>query len=224
MEYLRDLPDYALRCFRRVDFLLGGVLAILYFFLADSLGIAHYKTAITFSIVTISIAEAGYRIFREELLMRRARESVLEITAKVGSFSLNAPDPGPNKSSFRAHVFWEIWVTQDVATDKFGLNLIHLYDKPWWQCWWLWKKTRIPYRGIAQKSTGSTEHREWIHANEMMPRKGDAMFEFVGERRIPGNPHWLLELTLVTGVPKGRYSVPIQVDWGVRPATDDQSL
>lgn len=139
--------------------------------------------------------------------------SVLRVTAQLGSFSANAPDPGPAKSSIRAHVFWEIWVSQDVATDKMGLNLIFEYDKPWWQFWWFWKRTKFPQVGIPQTGKDSTQHREWIRVGEFQPRKGDAVFEFVGNRDEPGDPHWLLELVLITGVPRGEYRVPIIPDW-----------
>lgn len=212
MDYLRWVPQFARQCFYRVDFVCGGIIAVAYFLLADQVGIGDgHPLRVASLIVAASFAWASYAAYREERALRDVRERALRIEAKLGALAINSPDPGPTKSSISVHVSWEIWVNQDVATDRFGLNLIYAYDKPWWQSWWLWKKTKFPQVGIPNKGHGSTQHREWIRADEEMPRRGDGVFEFVGSRYEKGDPHWLLELVLVTGVPNNVYRVPISL-------------
>ncbi len=135
-------------------------------------------------------------------------EADVRVTARIGSISSNMPDPGPDKTRLVVHVFWEIWTDRDVvATDKLALNLIHVYDKPWWQ---FWKMTRFPQTGIPREGH-TVEYREKIYNNMLMPYRDDAVFEYITDRNPSNNAHWLLELVLVTGVPDRRYCIPIEI-------------
>jgi hypothetical protein len=222
-DYRRYLADFFGAFFLRVDLWLGGITAIIVFGVASQAGLNDSASrTLTFGVILVAVFESGYRAYLVERVLRDEREKILRITARLGSFGANAPDPGPTKSSISAHVFWEIWVTQDVATDELGLNLIYAYDKPRWQFWWLWKRTKFPQVGIPQQGKESTQHREWIHASEFQPRRGDAVFEFCYP---PGDPHWLLEFVLITGVPQGEYRVPIFLDWAeIRNRRDNPPL
>lgn len=225
-DYFRHLPPFFVAFFLRVDLWLGGITAIIVFGSARWAGLSDAASqTLTFVVILVAVFESGYRAYLVERVMRVEREGALRVAAKLGSLGVNSPDPGPTKSSITAHVLWEIWVNQDVATDALGLNLIYAYDKPLWQFWWFWKKNKFPQVGIPQQGKETTQHREWIHAGEFQPRKGDAVFEFVGDRYLPGDPHWLLELVLITGVPKGEYRVPISLDWlAIRDRKDNPPL
>jgi len=143
---------------------------------------------------------------RDDLAQYRA---TVRVTARLGSLSANIPDPGPDKVSLSVHVFWEVWVNQDVSTDRLGLNLIYVYDKRWWQ---FWRKTRFPQKGIPPKGQDTTQYRRRIYASESQPFKDDAIFEYVADR-TGFEPHWELELVLVTGVPSASYRIPVFIDY-----------
>ena len=142
--------------------------------------------------------------------MRAERESTVKLTAKVGSLASNSPDPGRDKASLRVHLFWEVWVNQDIATDKLALNVIYVYDKPWWK---FWKDTRFPKRRMRQKGRDTAQYRMTIRAADNRPFKDDAVFEYVGDREEEGDPHWELELVLITGMPAGEHRIPVFIDY-----------
>ena len=71
----------------------------------------------------------------EERRRREGHERKIRVKARIGSAGFNNPYPGPDKASLRFHIFWEIWVDRDVSTDKVALNIIHLYEKHWWEFW-----------------------------------------------------------------------------------------
>lgn len=209
-DYLQYFSDYAWRCFPRIDFVCGGVLAIVYFFVADHIGLTNYKTSVVAFIIAFSILEASYGVYRQERIMRAERERNVRVTAKLDSLSQNIPDPGPDKASLSVHVLWEVWVTQDVSTDKLALNLIYVYEKRWWQ---FWKKTRFPQVGIPPKGQGTTQYRKTYNRNQYQPNHDEATFEYVGDRRKGAEPHWILELVLKTGLPVGEHRIPVFIDW-----------
>lgn len=133
----------------------------------------------------------------------------IKVTASLGSYSANIPDPGPNRVSLRVGVFWEIWAKQDVTFDKLALNLIHVYDKHWWQ---FWEKTKFPKTGIPPIGQHSTSYRQRVKASDPQPFRDDAEFEYVGDSD-DASPHWLLELVLIAGMPAGEYRIPVFIDW-----------
>lgn len=144
----------------------------------------------------------------------------VRIEARIGSFAANHPDPGPDKTSIRAHIFWEMWITSgDVSTERLALNVIYVYDRRWWQ---FWKRTRFPQVGLPPNKQDSTDWRKRYSANDPQPVRDDAEFEFVADRDDSAEPHWLLEMVLVTGVPKATHRVPVSLDlneWRNRGAT-----
>ena len=180
-----------------------GIIAVII-----SILVVKIPDAIVLPAVIIVLAEAGYGAYREERQMRAEREANVRLTAKLGSLSANIPDPGPDRVSLSVHVFWEVWVNQDVSTDKLALNLIYVYEKPWWR---FWKRVRFPQKGIPPKGRETTQYRKRIYAGEFQPFKDDAVFEYVGDR-MGIEPHWLLELVLLTGVPMGEHRVPVFID------------
>jgi len=134
----------------------------------------------------------------------------LRIEARIGSFAANLPDPGPEKTSIRVHIFWEMWITTgDVSTERLGLNVIYVYDRRWWQ---FWKRTRFPQVGLPPNEQDSTDWRRRYSASDPQPVRDDAEFEFVADRDDSAEPHWLLEMVLVTGVPKAIHRVPVSLD------------
>ena len=141
--------------------------------------------------------------------MRAERESSIKVTAQPSSWAINLPDPGPDKVSLSVRVIWEVWVKEDIATDKLALNLIYVYDKPGWK---FWKKTRFPQTGIPPKGQG-TRYRKRIGAKGTQPFRDEATFEYVGDREEEGDPHWLLELVLITGMPTGEHRIPVFIDY-----------
>lgn len=132
------------------------------------------------------------------------------LTAQLGSIAQNFPDPGADKMSLRVRVFWEIWTDRDViATDKIAVNLFYGFDRPWWR---FWEPRRVGQRGIPREGH-TTEYREKIYNNMLMPFKDQAEFAFVEDRHPLGDEvHWFLELVLILGVPKRRLSVPLEID------------
>jgi hypothetical protein len=140
-----------------------------------------------------------------------ALTSDLRLTAKVGRMSMNLPDSTPdNKSRISVDVHWEIWVNQDVATDKLALNIIYVFDRRWWQ---VWKKTHLPQRGLTIDDADDATYRKQIKASAERPYKGSGRFTYEGDRFIKGDPHWILELVLHTGMPERRLTTPVFLDW-----------
>ena len=200
-----------MRCAQRLDLFVGIGAGVIFFLIAVACGLGRAVIVpVTIAIVILAVVEAGYVVYREERIMRAERERHVRVTARLGALSANIPDPGPGKVSVTAHVFWEIWVDRDVSTDALALNLIYVYDKPWWQ---LWKRSRVPKMGIPPKGERTTQYRRSIHTNDFQPFQDDAVFEYVSDRREEGDPHWLLELVLVTGVPADKHRIPVFIDY-----------
>ena len=144
---------------------------------------------------------------RDEL--ERERTSV-RVAARLTSLAANDPDPGPGMESLKVHVSWEIWVSQDASTDRLALNLIYLYDRPWWQ---LWRQRRLPKKGVPRMHHDTSQYRKQIRAADPQPFQDDDWFEYLGRSDEDGDPHWLIELVLITGVPPGRHMVPVFIDY-----------
>lgn len=210
-SYIRELPEYVGRLLWRMDTISGIAVGLGFFVGATLVGVSQNVVVYgTLGIITFSALEAAYALYRQERVMRSERERTVRVTARLGSLSANIPDPGPGKESISAHIFWEIWVGQDVSTDKLALNLIYVYDRPRWQ---FWKRARFPKTGIPPKGQDTTQYRKRIHENQFQPFKDDAVFEYVGDRMEQGDPHWLLELVLLTGVPVGEHRIPVFIDY-----------
>ncbi len=161
------------------------------------------------AVLVVASLLGAFSVFREERMMRAERDEAVRLTARLGSLVANSPDPGPDKESLRVHVFWEIWVAHDVATESLALNLTYEYPRRWRR---LRRRRRERITGIPRKATGTTEYRASIRASDPQPFKADAEFEYVADREESADPHWLLDLVLVTGVPRGRYHVPVFID------------
>lgn len=143
---------------------------------------------------------------RDELERQRA---TVRLTTQIGTYTANIPDPGPNKQSISVRVVWEIWVNQDVSTDRLALNLYYVYEKRWWQ---VWKRTRFAQKGIRPKG-GDERYRKSIRAIDPQPFRDSATFEYVADRQQSYDPCWELELVLVTGVPSATHRVPVAFDY-----------
>ena len=210
-QYFTELPEYGARCAQRLDLFVGIGVGVVFFLIAVVCGLGRAVIIpVTTAIVILAVLEAGYAVYREERILRAERERHVRVQARLGALSTNMPDPGPDKVSVSAHVSWEIWVDQDVSTDALALNLIYVYDKPWWQ---FWKLSRVPKTGIPPKGEGTTQYRRRIRANDFQPFRDNAVFEYVSDRREERDPHWLLELVLVTGVPAGKHCIPVFIDY-----------
>lgn len=209
MNYLRDIPDYVGRLLWRMDTASGIVVGIIFFFVAPTLGLSdRLSFIITAGIIVLSALEAGYGLYRHERETRSRLEQDVRITATLASFSGNVPDPGPGKSSIKVQVHWEIWVREDVSTDKLALNMIYSYDKPRWK---FWKRTRFPQMGIPPDGADSTQYRKRILADQLQPFKGSASFEYVADTSHGDDPRWEIELVIVMGVPAKEYRIPVSL-------------
>ncbi len=207
-RHLFYLPEYLWRCFHRVDFICGGVIAIAYFAVTTML-LPSFNgwTAVIF---LGSFIWAGWAVFHEERVMRAEHEKGVRVTAKVGRYSENYPvAPEPGKERIGVGVIWEVWVDHDVSTDKLALNILHIYRKKWWE---FWRKSRIPVKGVPIKGQDSQQYRKRIQSNVAQPFRDEGEFEYIGD--MPDKPYRLeFELVLVTGMPSGVHRVPVFIDW-----------
>jgi len=210
-SHFEDLPDFLYRALQKADFYIG-ILAGIAFALASYF--ASFNPGLiatgTILIVATSLFLGAYGVYREERKRRSDLENRIKLTAKIGSMSTNVPEPGPEKVSLRVHVFWEVWVSEDVSTDRLALNLTYLFDRPWWQ---FWQRNRFPVTGLPPEGKDSTQYRKRLYANEEQPHKDDAVFVYLADRDGGADAHWLLELVLLTGVPIGQFRTPVFVDW-----------
>lgn len=129
--------------------------------------------------------------------MRSDKDEII-FRATIGSHSANLPDPGPDKQSFKMHLFWEIAVGRDVTTDQLALNIYLRNRKRWWN---IWKPSEVAFRGIPRQGNDTAYYRERIRESEFQPRTDDAVFEFVGPSELEVSR---FELVLLTIVPKKR--------------------
>lgn len=211
MNYLRGIPDYTGRLLFRMDTACGIVLGIVFFVVLTYAGLdQRVNASVAVAIIVLSAIEAGYGLYRKEQTVRSELESNVRVAARLGSYSANIPDPGPDKMSIKVEVFWEVWVKEDVSTDKLALNLIYTYDKPWWQ---FWKRTRFPQTGIPPNGHDTSHYRKRILASQYQPFKDNGTFEYVEDRATEGDPHWELELVLITGMPAGEHRIPVFIDY-----------
>jgi hypothetical protein len=186
---------------------LGIMLDTVVFFLMLQYASAPMNEVVSWylALAAATLAIGGYLTWREERLARAALEQRVTMTAQIGSFSANIPDPGPDKQSITLEVLWEIWFREDVATDRIGLNMIYVYNRPWWK---VWKNARRTITGIPPKG-GSTQYRQKLSPSMYIPFKDHASFEYISDVDEEGDPYWLLELVLHVGVPQMRIAVPI---------------
>jgi hypothetical protein len=210
VKFLRDLWDYGWLVLHRVDFVCGGVLAIVYFFVADHIGLGNYSGYVTVVIVLAAFLEASYAVYRQERKMRAEREQNVRLAARLNSLAANIPDPGPDKVSLAIEVYWEMWVDRAVTLDQLGLNVIYVYDRPWWQ---FLRKTRFPKTGLPRKGQDTTQFRLTIDESMGRPYHDIAAFEYVADRESRESPHWLLEFVIKTGMPVGEYRAAVFIDY-----------
>jgi hypothetical protein len=201
---LLEIASYAGRVFHRFDFICGGVIAIVYLFVADRLGLSDHRTVVVVAIVGVAFTWASYAVYHEERSMRSKLEQGIRVTARLSGYRGNMPDPGPGRESLWVRVHWEIWVDRDITTEKLALNFIYRYERHWWQ---FWKKSLKPMIGIPPKGQDTTSYRKSIRAIDPQPFKDTAEFEYDADAPVGESPHWLLELVLVTGMPVGIYRV-----------------
>lgn len=210
MQQFRYLPNFLYEVAHKVAFYVGIGVGIIFAIIAYFTSMeAGSVTTISVCITAVALFLASYGVYREERRMRAEREKVIRVTARLGSYSSNIPDPGPNKVRLRVGVFWEVWAEQDITFDRLALNLIHVYDKHRWQ---FWKRTKFPRTGIPPIGKDSTQYRTRVNARDPQPFKDNAEFDYVADSD-DASPHWLLELVLIAGTPIGEYRIPVFIDW-----------
>lgn len=150
--------------------------------------------------------ESAYRHVRSTSI---DRDSKVSVTAKLSNLSTNCPDPGPDKVSLRTSVIWEVWSLEDVSVDRLALNIIYDYGRRWWR---FWKSGKVPMEGIPPNGE-STTYRIRYGASDRHPNVGHADFDYVADRDASAEPHWLLELVLITGLPRATHRIPVFIDW-----------
>lgn len=138
--------------------------------------------------------------------MRARRETDIRIAARIGAITQKYPGPGPDKVRLTVELVWEVWTNQNLATDRLALNLIHVYDRHWWE---VWKRRRIPQTGLPEKGAETTEYRRRIHASQDQPIRTNTTFEYAGDREGSEKFHWEFQLVLVLGVPHITLRCPI---------------
>jgi hypothetical protein len=146
------------------------------------------------------------------LRLEGLREEIAEIQSSVRvTASLQSMSPLPRgdtgRTRFRAEVAWEVWVDRDVSTDQLALNVLHEYERPWWR---LRRTKRVAVQGVAPVGEGSLQYRRLILASAQQPFQDGAAFEFEPGRDAEGDPRWVFELVLKTGVPLGEYRVELE--------------
>ena len=139
---------------------------------------------------------------REEIAVLK---SSVRLTATIESME-PVPTGSAARTTFRAGVHWEVWVDRDVATDQLALNVVHEYDRPWWK---LRRSKRVAVQGIPAQGESTTQYRRQILSSEPQPFADTATFEFEPERGAHGEPRWIFELVLKTGVPLAEYRVEL---------------
>lgn len=213
-DYLSGLPPYAVLIFRRLDFWLGGLFALVLFFSADQIHIgkhqlSHHRNEVTLVIVILAFVESGYRIYCEQRDMRAELAERVRVDARLISLGYTYPSPGTDETLMTVRVEWDIWADREVDTDKLALNLIYVYDKRWYQ---VWKKARFPQTGIRRRGERTVGYRKKITTNMDMPVSDSAVFDHLTKRGEDKTAHWLLELVLITGMPKAEYRIPVFID------------
>lgn len=182
---------------------------------SDAAGLWSYITGKQLSpgfvlLVAVLLVSAGAIVEVSKMDARLSDlSSDIRLTAQLGSLSGNLPDPGPDKSSLRVTVFWEIWVGRDVSTDELALNVVYMYDRTWWK---VWESKRRPQHGLPRLGVEHTQYRHRLAAADPQPFKDHSSFEYVGPRLLDGDPHWLLELVLKTGMPKARHTAAVYLN------------
>lgn len=203
MKLVRDIGDYGWRVFHRFDFVCGGVLAVVYFFVADHIGLADYKGQVVASIVAIGYVVSAYAVYREERIMRAKRDAEIRLTARPASFRWVSD---PDKVRLEAHISWEIWADIDFNTAEISLNIVGIRHKKWWQ---IFQRREEPLIGLRPKGQDTYQYRKRFLASDS-PIEGDTEFEiYEGPLEWPNDGDCDLELVLKTGSPAGRYSARV---------------
>ena len=207
--HFSDLFDFLYAVAHKLGLYIGVGVGVIYFLIAYFLSITDAETTATVTVVLVAggLLFGAYGGYREERTMRRDREQDVRVTATLGSLATNIPDPGPDRTSLTVQVIWEVWGSRDILTDRLALNLIHVYEKPWWR---FWKETRFPQTGIPPQGQG-THYRKQISANRLF--SDQASFVYITDRDGEADPHWELELVLITGMPHDEYRIPVFIDW-----------
>jgi len=172
-EYLVGVPEYIARCFRWIDFVLGGLLLIFYLYAAEQFGLSKHETKIaTLVLAVFVLAQAGYTVYHEERQMRAAREARTRLSARPSSWAWNMPDPGPERVSLKAAVQWEIWTDVDLQTAEFGMNIIGVRSRRWWRPWRLLRPGRQALFALPAKGQDSFVFRRSFRAIDPQPIHG----------------------------------------------------
>ena len=138
--------------------------------------------------------------------MRAERESILRIAPKVSPYGFL---PDGDDFVLNVGVQTEIWVTQDIYTDRLALDVIDRPPHPWWQIWKVGRERRRI--GIPQKGEQSSQFRMWLSSTQHQPIQLNVHFEHRARKDLWNR--FRLELVLITGSPYAVYKVPISVDW-----------
>jgi hypothetical protein len=59
----------------------------------------------------------------------------------------------------------------------------------------------------------NTYYRKLYAASAPQPNVDQADFDYVADSATSAEPHWLLELVIVTAIPKTEHRIPIFIDW-----------
>jgi hypothetical protein len=149
-----------------------------------------------------------WRVVKLHALVETYEQSV-RITGKLASLSANPPGTADDESRLKVVVIWEVWSAQDISVERLALNLYYDYGRGWWQ---LWKKRTEAITGIPPDNE-STYYRKRCKADRPQPNSDNAEFEYVADRYPNDDPHWLLELVVITAIPKTEHRIPIFIDY-----------
>lgn len=197
---------------RRELFLLGGTVATALFGANDALDLfgsgSEYDKWVFFVAFLLLVGAMIWRVLKLHLQIDDY-ENKVRVTAKLANLSQNPPDTDDDKVSLQVRVDWEVWSEKDVSVERLALNMIYDYGKGWWQ---FWKKSRKPITGIPPNGE-STYYRKRYNASADQPNTDHADFDYVADRESSKEAHWLLELVLITAIPKTEHRIPIFIDW-----------
>lgn len=230
-DWLTYLPEFVKRVVLQTSTGASVVLGVLAALVSAITG-HEVPVEIVGAFLALTVAVSTYAVFREERSARADREAEVRVVARMRSLARNLPPPSPGEQTLRVGVGWEVWTTRDLATEKLALNVIYEYEHRWWQ---FWKRTQFPQRGVPREGEASTDYRVSIRAGDAQPFSDDALFTYTTRRAPsaepewlprgdgawalnpayvpPPEPHWLLELVLVTGVPRAEHRVPVFIDY-----------
>jgi len=212
-EHFSDLPAFLYAVAHKVTLYVGvgaGIIFVIFAYLTSM--DTRTITTLTVAIIGLSLLLAAYGVYHEERAMRSKLEERVRIAARVSRQVKNIPDPGKDKESLEVHLVWDMWAREETATDQLALNLIYVYEKHWWQ---FWEKAKSPKFGMSRNGQESIQYRRIIGISAaQQPDRDEGVFKWAGDKKtLRGVRGFELELVLVTGMPPGRYSVPVAIDW-----------